>query len=135
MRSRHLEVVQLNRNLVENGLNEGLPSRSASPVSQFDANEQLGHRYRRYHDVIVVAGQSFEVPVTSFCRNQDSRVEDQSFQRDASSVSAPRIRSRSSDHVLSLECLLSISLIVLPVAPEAGAMRATGWPFLITTNV
>jgi hypothetical protein len=50
----HFEVVELNRNSVENRINKALPLLPSAPFRQLDANPQLRHRNRGDRDIIAV---------------------------------------------------------------------------------
>jgi hypothetical protein len=54
MAARDIEVVVLDRHVVDDGVDELLPCDAAPPVSELDPDEKLGDRDRRDGDVVIV---------------------------------------------------------------------------------
>lgn len=80
MGARHLEVVGLDRQRVQYRLHECMARRSPPPVRQLNTDEELGRRYGRYDDIVLVVYDLSDRCAPTFCGHEDGRIEDQPFQ-------------------------------------------------------
>ena len=87
MCSGDVQIVDLDGYLREDRLDEAPSSGLSSGIRKFDANQELGRSHRRYDDVVIVARELLEVTLAALCGDENTCVENQSFQRDSSSVS------------------------------------------------
>lgn len=135
MRSRHVEVVGLDRNSREDILDERTPALPALALGKLDADEQLGCGDRGDCDVVLVGDEGVERPSGALNRDEDGRVENQPFQGRSSMSSVARSSSSSDAHRRSGGFERSISFTAFPLAARAGSIRATARPRRTTTKL
>lgn len=119
----------------EHLVHERFTSRAMSSSCELDPYQELRHGHGRDSDVVVVGDRVLQTPLTPFGRDEDGRIQDQSFQSRSSVSSIDRMAASSRSHLVSGRLPSSRSLTARPDAATAGEMRATGRPFLVTTKV
>lgn len=123
-----LEIVRLDRDGREDVIDEAGPSLLPLAVREFDPDEEFRCRDRGDGHVVVVRDDRIEGGRRALGRDEDRRVDDQSFQR-RSSIASDARTSRSSDaQRRSGGVERKISFTRLPFAARAGSMRATARP-------
>lgn len=135
MSARHIEVVGLDRDLGDDRLDKVLPRASSPSVRQLNPNQQFGGGYSGYDDIVLIGNQTIQACGTALGRDQDARVEDQSFQRSPSSVTNDRSSDNSSAQKLSGGVARRMALTTRPLAPLAGSRRAMTLPLREITKL
>lgn len=129
-----VEVVVLDRQRVDDRVDELLSRSPALPVGELHPHEQLSDRHGRDGHVVVVRDDLGELRALAFRVDEDRSVEDQAGQDRSSTTSESRISASSLSQALSGLCLASSALSVLPSTLATGSSRATGCPPRRTTN-
>ena len=68
------EVVRFDRDLSDDGFHEGTTTRLSARVGKLDPNKQLGGRYRRDNNVVLIADHLAELAGAPFGRNENRGV-------------------------------------------------------------
>lgn len=124
----HFQVVWLDRERGEHGLDESGTALLRPAMRELHSDEKLGGGNRRDRDVVVIGDDRIEGGRRALGGDENRRVENQSFQRRSSVASVAR-RSRSSDaQRRSGGAERRISFTRFPFAARAGSIRATVRP-------
>jgi len=129
----HIDVVDLNRNSIENARHEALAPLPTVAFGQLNPDLQLSHGDRCDRDVVGIVDQLAQGIAPALGVDQDARVENQSRQGSVAGPTASRSSRSSAAHASSGRFARSASLSAFPVPPLAGPMVATARPCLTTT--
>lgn len=135
MGASHVQVVGLDRNEGEDGIDERGPSAPVTGTRQLDADQELRCGDGRDCDVVVVSDDAVQRGAPTLRGDEHGRVENQPLQGRSSTVRAARSWSNSFRHAASGRFWRKSSLRSLPLAAAAGPMRATVRPRRATRKV
>ena len=134
MRPRHIEVVGLDRDRLQDRGKKPLPLCSPLAIGQLDSDRQLGDADRGDCHVVLISDQLLQRPrALALGIDQSRRVEDQSRQCSGGDPTLSRNSRNSPAHAASGRCARSASLSARPVPPPAGPIVATARPWRTTT--